>query len=371
MEPRYLEFNPAIEKPADDEHVVFDELSRSMQHIGRKMAARYRHAYRPVHAKSHGLLVGYLDISGNLPVHLRQGLFGHGGHYPVVMRFSTNPGDILPDSVSTPRGLAVKVLHVDGAMVAEHEGCATQDFVCVNANNFTAPDARGFLSQIKVFDKTLDTPDLIKQGVSVAARAANAVLKAIHLPSAALEGLGESATHILGESFSTVLPIRFGKYICKLGLAPASDNLKALTGTGIDLSADYNALEELIQKFFHNQQAVWDVRVQLALAPEANGDIEKGDFPVERADVEWPEAKSAWQNVGRIVVDPQNSYSDARQLFVDERMSFSPWHALEAHCPLGGLMRARRKAYVEAARFRIARNQRVAVEPKTISEIPD
>jgi len=25
---------------------------------------------------------------------------------PVVMRFSTTPGDLLPDSVSTPRGLA-------------------------------------------------------------------------------------------------------------------------------------------------------------------------------------------------------------------------------------------------------------------------
>jgi hypothetical protein len=30
------------------------------------------------------------------------------------MRFSTSPGDLLPDSVSTPRGLALKIFGVTG-----------------------------------------------------------------------------------------------------------------------------------------------------------------------------------------------------------------------------------------------------------------
>ena len=63
----YLTYSPAVEKPEADEHVVFDELSRTMQHITRTMAARYRHAYRPVHAKSHGVLVGTLEVLPNLP----------------------------------------------------------------------------------------------------------------------------------------------------------------------------------------------------------------------------------------------------------------------------------------------------------------
>jgi hypothetical protein len=94
------------------------------------------------------------------------------------------------------------------------------------------------------------------------------VLKAVHLPSATLEGIGASATHILGESFSTVAPLRYGQYVAKIGIAPGSDNLKKLTGEGIDLSADYNALEELVKTFFRDQTAVWDVKVQLAMAPE-------------------------------------------------------------------------------------------------------
>ncbi len=370
-ETQYLQYSPAVEQIAPDEHVTFDELSRTMQHITRHMAARYRHAYRPVHAKSHGVLVGTLEVLPNLPEPLAQGLFAKPKTYPVVMRFSTNPGDMLADSVSSPRGLAMKILQVDGAKVNSHEGQSTQDFVCINADTFTAPGPKGFLEQIKTFDKNLDTPEGVKHAVSVAARATNAVLKTVHLPSATLEGIGAAATHILGESFSTVAPLRYGAYVAKIGFAPGSENLKRLTGQAVDLSADYNALEELIKQFFRHETGVWDVKVQLALAPEdATAEEKDKDFPIEIADKPWPEDKSPWQTVARLTVLPQDTYSDARQLYVDERLSFSPWHALETHRPLGGIMRSRLKAYEEAIKYRVQRNARERAEPSDISEIP-
>ena len=368
----YLRFTPDLEQPAPDEHVVFDELSRTMQHITRTMASRYRHAYRPVHAKSHGVIVGTLDVLPDLPEPLAQGLFATPAKRAVVLRFSTNPGDMLADKVSTPRGLAIKVLNVDGEKVVNHAGHSTQDFVCINANAFSAPGPREFLQQIKLFDKNLETPEGVKHAVSVAARATNAVLKAVHLPSATLEGIGESATHILGESFSTVAPIRYGAYVAKLGIAPSSQNLKELVGASVDLGAGYNALEELIKKFFRDQTAVWDVKVQLALdRPDAGVEDSDADFPIEAADKVWPEDKSPWQTVATITARPQDSYSDERQLFVDERLSFSPWHALEDHRPLGGIMRSRLKAYEEAKKYRAQRNAREVIEPRSASEIPD
>lgn len=135
----------------------------------------------------------------------------------------------------------------EGEQLASNAGATTQDFVCVNANAFAAPDAAGFLKTLKLLDKTLELPEGVKHAVSVAAQTANAALKLVHLPSAALESLGAPATHILGESFSTVAPIRYGAYAAKLGFAPGSENLKALTGKHVDLGADYNALEELIK----------------------------------------------------------------------------------------------------------------------------
>ena len=368
---RYLAYSPAVERPEADEHVTFDELSRVMQHITRAMAARYRHAYRPVHAKSHGVLVGRLEVLEGLGEPLAQGLFASAASYPVVMRFSTNPGDMLADNVSSPRGLAVKVLNVAGERVANDAEGSTQDFVCVNANAFTAPDPKGFLEQIKLFDRNLETSEGVKHAVSVAARAANAVLKAVHLSSATLEGVGAPAVHILGESFSTVAPLRYGQYVAKIGFAPGSENLKSLTGQAIDLGADYNALEELIKRFFRHERAVWEVKAQLALAPEDPDQEErKKEFPIEAADKEWPEGKSPWQTVARITIEPQETYSDARQLFVDERLSFSPWHALAAHRPLGGIMRSRLKAYDEAKKYRGQRNAREMAEPRSVEEIP-
>ena len=341
-----------------------------MQHITRKMAARYRHAYRPVHAKSHGVVVGTMEVLGDLPEELAQGMFVPGASYPVVMRFSTNPGDMLADNVSSPRGLALKVLNVPGEQTAANAGATTQDFVCINANAFGAPDPAGFLKQIKLFDDNLDTSEGVKHAVSVAARAANSVLKVVHLPSATLEGIGAAAVHPLGESFSTVAPLRYGAYVAKIGFAPGSENLKELTGKGIDLDEDYNALQLQIKRFFHKESAVWDVKVQLALQAEPGAEEKDKDFPIEKADTPWPEEKSPWRTVARITIAAQDSYSDARQLFVDEQMSFSPWHALAAHQPLGGIMRSRLKAYEEARKYRAQRNGREITEPKSVDEIP-
>ena len=367
---KYLPYSSAIERPTMDEHVIFDELSRTMQHITRTMASRYRHAYRPVHAKSHGVLVGTIEVLASLPETLAQGLFAEGASYPVVMRFSTNPGDMLADNVSSPRGLAIKVLNVPGERVENDREGTSQDFVCINTNVFGAADVAAFLKQIKLFDKNLETSEGVKHAVSVAARATNAVLTAIHLPSATLEGVGAAATHILGESFSTVAPLRYGDFVAKIGFAPGSENLKKLTGEPIDLNADYNALEELIKRFFRQETAVWDVKAQLAL-DDSNKDDGEREFPIEKADVRWPEEKSPWQTVARITVEPQDSYSDSRQTFVDERLSFSPWHALAAHRPLGGIMRSRLKAYEEAIKYRAQRNERERAEPRSLDEVPD
>jgi hypothetical protein len=75
--------------------------------------------------------------------------------------------------------------------------------------------------------------------------------------------------------------------------------------------------------------------------------------------------------VARLVAEPQYLYSAARRIFVDEHLSFSPWHGLLAHQPLGNINRARRPAYREAANFRRMQEGRAGIEPATIRELPD
>lgn len=358
----YLRYSPSVEKPEPDEHAVFEELSRIMQHITRTMASHYRHAYRPVHAKSHGVLTGTLNVNPGLPEPLAQGLFARPDSYPVILRFSTNPGDLLADSVSSPRGLAVKVLNVSGDMLPSHSGNTTQDFVCVNAKAFGAPNPAGFLQQIKILDKTLEYPEALKQAVSTVARSTNVVLRAIGIHSGSLDNLGHPYTHILGETFSTIAPLRFGDYVAKIAFTPASPNLKELTGKHIDAGHGFNPIEEAVRDFFKTNTGVWNVQAQLALDSEAT--------PIEDASKQWPEDHSHYETVATLTVGPQESYSDARQVFVDEQLSFSPWHALAAHQPLGGIMRSRRNAYELAQQFRAQRNLRPHVEPVSLEEVP-
>jgi hypothetical protein len=358
----YLPWSPSLEQPAPNESEISDEISRTMQHITRTMASHYRHAYRPVHAKSHGVLIGSLQIQPDLPEHLKQGLFATPDAHPAILRFSTNPGDLLADSVSSPRGLAVKVLNVAGEMLPSHDGNTTQDFVCINAKAFGAPDPADFLQQIKILDKTLEYPEALKQVVSTIARGTNVALRAIGIHSGALDNLGHPYTHILGETFSTLAPVRYGDYVAKIAFVPSSENLKALTGKHVDAGHGFNPLEEAVREFFRTSTAIWEVQAQLGLDPELT--------PIEDASREWPEDKSPWHTVATLTVPPQESYSDARQIFVDEQLSFSPWHSLAAHQPLGGIMRSRLNAYEAAQKFRAERNLRPHIEPRSIEEVP-
>jgi hypothetical protein len=50
-------------------------------------------------------------------------------------------------------------------------------------------------------------------------------------------------------------------------------------------------------------------------------------------------------------------------------MSFSVWHAIAAHRPLGAMNRVRKSVYDNAARFRARHNQVTVAEPKTIADV--
>src|ERR1700691_5788202 len=141
-----VSFNDSVEKEHPGEAQAFSGLTASMRHIADIVNDRSRNAYRSVHAKSHCLLKAQMTVLDDISPAFHQGLFQAGAEYPTIMRFSTNPGDILPDSISSPRGLGMKVVGAANAeMVPSHVGQVTQDFVLDNGSKgFGAPDAPAF-----------------------------------------------------------------------------------------------------------------------------------------------------------------------------------------------------------------------------------
>jgi hypothetical protein len=364
--PTPLPFDPAMEQKIPNEDTLIDEINASMGRLARMMHDRYRHALRSVHAKSHGLLKAELTTLPNLPEPYAQGLFSTPAMYPVIMRFSTTPGDLLRDSISTPRGLALKVIGAaaNGQPVTpNHAGNTTQDFVFANGKAFGVPDLKAFLAQQHLIEKHADDSQSFKQAVSTTARGANAVLSSIGVHSAALDNLGYPETHILGDSFGSLAPLRYGSYVAKLRIVPYSENLKALTNKSLNLHHDFSALKNAVVEFFKTQTAVWQFEAQLLT------DIKT--MPIEDASVEWPEKDSPFVPVAHLTAAPQNAYSPARLVYVDEQLAFSPWHALAAHQPLGNIMRARLKAYEASAAYRHKTNARPKTEPTTLTDLPD
>ena len=357
-----LRFSPAYEQPEPDEATTVSDIEKQMRRIQETTYADGGRALRSVHAKSHGLLVGELRIPPGLAPELAQGLFARPGTLPAVMRLSTTPGDILPDDVSTPRGMAIKIIGVEGERLPGTEGDVTQDFVLVNAPAFNTRDASAFARSLKLLAATTDKAERTKQVVSAALRGAEKLVEALGSRSATLSALGgHPTTHPLGETYYSQVPLLFGAYFGKICVRPVSPELQALRDAPVDLQDRPDGLREAVAAQFEQQGGEWELCVQLCT------DIER--MPIEDASVVWDEALSPYRPVARLVMGAQATWSDARERRIDQGLAFSPWHGLAAHRPLGGVMRVRRAAYASAQRFRAAKDQRPLSEPKAIGDI--
>jgi hypothetical protein len=353
-----VRFSPSVERPEPDEAKTIQGLIATMRYINEKTLADGGHAIRSVHAKTQGILEGYIEIDAHLPFELAQGLFATPGRYPIVMRFSTLPGDILDDSVSTPRGLSIKIIGVKGERLSGSEGDVTQDFVLVNGPAFGAPNPKKFLPVITLLAKTTDRAQGLKKVLSAVMRQVQRVIVAVTGgPNGTVATLGgQPETHILGETFYNQAPVRFGDFIAKISVAPISPELVALEQAPLNVNGVPNGIREAVVDFFRNNGGAWEVRAQLCT------DLET--MPVENAAVVWPEDKSPYRPIARIKVGAQTAWSESRSSIVDDGMQFAPWHGLAAHRPLGGIMRARKEVYEAARKFRAENNGRVIEEPR-------
>ena len=358
-----IPYDASVEHAEADEPRTTADIDATMEKIREKTFENGGHAIRSVHAKPQGVLRATLTVSAGLPESLAQGLFARPGRYEAVMRFSTIPGDVLDDNISVPRGLAVKVVGVEGERLAGSEADNTQNFVFTDGIAFNAPNSKKFLSGLKQLAVTTDHAEGAKKAMSATLQMAEKVVEAFGGKSAKLISMGgHPKTHVLGAAYYSGAAIRYGRYMAKLALVPVSADLAGLKDQVVDLDDRPDGLREEVVNFMRGHRAEWDLQVQLCT------DLEK--MPIEDASVEWPQDMSPYVTVGRLVAEPQTAWSPAIATAVDEGMFFSPWRGLAAHQPIGNVMRARKVAYEHSAQFRAARNGVAVVEPHDFAGYP-
>ncbi|WP_320201635.1 catalase family protein [Agrobacterium sp. rho-13.3] len=339
-----VRFSPDLEDIKPDEQETIQGLNDTFDTILQKTAGDYGHAVRSVHAKAHGILQGKLHVKDGLPPELAQGLFARPGSYTVFMRMSTNAGDILPDAISLPRGLAIKVVGVDGERLPDAAG-RSQDFVMVNGPIFQAKTADKFLGSLKMLAKTTNKMEGTKKVMSSVLQAVNSAIEAVGLSSSTVQSMG-GAPNVdpLGETYFSVTPFRYGDYVAKFSLKPVSPYLTELAGREIDTSVSDDAIREKVQAEMKTISGEWEFQVQLCRDIEAQ--------PIEDPTVEWDQTEAPFITVATITAAPQDSWSDEQVKRVDEEMRFSVWTGLAAHQPLGNINRARKAPYEHSAKFR-------------------
>lgn len=343
MNQTYLQYTPDVEVRHPSEDTLTAEILEIMASTNRRAFEHHRHAVRDAHAKSHGFLKGELIIAV-LPQQLRQGIFAKPAAYPVVIRLSSAPGDIHSDAVPAPRGMAIKVIGVDGERLLHDDAGHNQDFLLVNIPTLSFGTIERYKQLIGLLAKNAENPAFLQRALAGAARGVEAVAEAVGIePSATLRGLARDNDHLLGETYHSMAAIRFGDFIAKVSAAPLSENVKALTGKDVG-DMEYSTMRDLVVQHFQTEGAEFQLRAQLCT------DLDR--MPVEDASVLWPEELSPHQPIATLRIPQQDPWSPARRVYGDDVLSFNPWHGTREHQPLGSIMRVRIAAYERSTRYR-------------------
>lgn len=325
------------EKPiAEQLSVVIEESIRKQYKPGS--------ARRDAHPKPHGCVKAEFHVLETLPDRLAKGIFTPGKTYQAWIRFSNGSSDpTRPDIKKDARGMAIKVLGVPGKKLLEDEEQATtQDFILINNPVFFANDPARYLTFMhdansdRFYTKLLIPFALGAKGTRIA-----------------LETRSKRISNPLQTRYWSMVPYQLGigsdrdavKYSAR-GCSAATDSIPDKPGH--DFLRD--ALRNTLQK--------GDACMELLVQPRTSNSMD-----VEDSMTEWKEAQSPFYQVATIRI-PQQVFDTPDQNEFCEKLSFSPWHALPEHKPLGVTNRLRKVIYDHISRVRHEMNSTERQEPR-------
>jgi len=89
---------------------------------------------------------------------------------------------------------------------------------------------------------------------------------------------------------------------------------------------------------------------------------QSSSMKVEDSKTEWKESEAPFIKVATITI-PRQTFDSAAQMAFCDNLSFTPWHALPQHRPLGGVNRVRRTVYERISNRRHELNHVPREEP--------
>lgn len=326
----------AKEVPPAGEQQHIDSL---IARLRSKMENDYRNTrmFRDAHPKMHGCVRASFTVEAGLPPELQVGLFREPRTFPAWVRFSNQSGTISPDSKPDIRGIAIKLMGVEGVTLDRHAATdTTHDFILISDSRFVTRDVAEFDGLVGAL---MGGPlKLIWYFLTHLRVARN------------LWGSLQRHASPLRIRYFSVVPYLFGTArAVKYSVTP-----RAQTGGTPPQGGSNDYLREAMVKELAAADAVFDLAVQLQVDPNR--------MPIEDPGITWDESLSPFRKVATLSIHRQ-SFDDATRVEFGDNLSFNPWRCLPEHRPLGGISRARRQVYEALSKFRHERNAASRAEP--------
>lgn len=303
---------------------------------------------RGQHFKQHACLKATFTVSDNLPKDLSIGLFSQPKSYEAFVRFSN--GGKMDDRQPDIHGVAIKLLGVPGEKVLEgQEHDTTHDFILADNPLFFIRTAAEYVPFISDFAKSSaegKPPERFIQW-----------LKENH-PEDLPVFLGFSQQVMdspLTSTFWSQVPYAWGadeKRICRYSITPSSSN-PANEESSDSRAEDYLRLALKAALTEPGTKASFDFHVQ----PYDDVSYDAVNNPT----VHW-DAPS--YKVATITIEAQD-FDTAERVKFGENLSYTPWHALPEHSPVGEVNEIRKQVYLASSRLRHQSNNEPESEPQS------
>jgi hypothetical protein len=328
-----------LEQIADGENEAINKVINFELQILQRSVGQRRPVPRAQHPKHHGCVRAEFIIANELPTEFRFGVFGEAGKiFPAWIRFSNAREQ--DDQEPGGHGIAIKLMGVAGErLLAGQESEQTQDFLLLDSPIFFIKNAPQFAE----FDEAR-----LKSEVSWLGR-----LSVLHYfvkhPREAwilLQIEKKQSSNPLETQYWSATPYKLGTSAVKYLVKPRIDGPPIVAAT-----PSRGQLRAAMKQHLETRDAYFDFFVQPQVDPR--------EQPIEDATHHW---QTPAQKVATIRI-PCQSFDTPAQMQFCENLSFSPWHGLTEHRPLGSLNRLRKATYLALSNFRHEQNHVPSFEP--------
>jgi catalase len=316
--------------------------------------------HRDGHPKNQGCALASFTVPP-LDWPYRQGLFAEAKTYKAWIRFSSGNPTIQSDWYPDARGMAIKVLGVPGAKILEGDDQArTQDFLMINNPAFFIKNVQEYsqLTRLQAigYEKKSNLAQFGYFFNDDSGDFAGPSSWRIRELRIAIQMLKWPPRNLLATQFYSISAFTLGvqNYVKYSARPTACGSKESIPGSMV-WSLGSDALRNQLTDQLKSNRACFDLLAQTQV-PQKN-------MPVEDTTTEWRESDSPFFTVARIEIQKQ----DIGQYFQTgfcENLTYSPWHALPQHRPVGGLNRIRKAVYQGIAQYRHCENGAPTGEPE-------